>query len=47
MIFYEAGCFLHPEVVVTSTAKKAYTLTNMVNYKFSLLYRSRNFRIQL
>ena len=30
MIFKGSGCFQFPEVVVTSTAKKAYALPNVV-----------------
>ena len=31
MIFYGRGCFQFPEVVVTSTVKKAYALPNVVH----------------
>ena len=46
MIFKGSGCFQFPEVVVTSTAKKAYAVPNVVHYKFSLFYRSRKCRVE-
>ena len=41
MIFKGSGSFQFPEAVVTSTTKKAYALPNVVQHKFSFLYRSR------
>ena len=46
LIFKGSGCFQFPEAVVTST-KKAYALPNVLHYKLSLFYRSRNCRVQL
>ena len=46
MIFKESRCFQFPEVVVTSTQKKAYAAMNVVDYKFSLFYRSRKCQVK-
>ena len=47
VIFKGSWCIQFPEAVVLLQRKKAYALPNMVHYKFSLFYRSRNCCVQL
>ena len=46
MIFKGSGSSQFPEAVVTSTGKKAYALPNVVQYKFSLIHRSRKCQVE-
>ena len=41
MIFKGSWCFQFPEAVVTSDAKKAYTLPNSVYYKLTAAYNCK------
>ena len=47
MNFKRSGYSQFSEAVVTSTVKeKAYALLNVVQYKFSLIYRGRKCRVE-
>ena len=47
MIFKEACASSFLKLSLLLQRKKAYTLPNVVHYKFSLFYRSRKGRVQL
>ena len=46
MIFKGSGCFQFPELSLLLQRKKAYAVLNVVDYKFSLFYRSRKCQVE-